>query len=201
MFSFLSPERSLLDSMYSPCRLSRGSCVLTTITTLCISPLRETGGQMPPCPTSYLSLRLHGCGTINTLLDTTLTQNVGRKDPDLLHAPRLKREHESTTWKNKSHGNQGNFFRFVFFWSVVFFWNELCFKTHIKLSYNNVVGYRKLSQRRMCFHMIGRAFYLYIMFLWPLLRFPLSKATMLIVVPNMIISCIFMSTTVKSIIY
>jgi len=122
--------------------------------------------------------------------------NVGRKDPDLAHAPHIKREHESITWE-KLHENQGNFFRFVLYWGIAVFGMSLHIdiKTHINLSYNNVVGYRKLSQRRMCFHIIGRAFYLYVMILWPLLRFSLCKATMFIVVPNMIISCIFMSTT------
>ena len=122
--------------------------------------------------------------------------NVGRKDPDLAHAPQLKREHESIKWR-KLHENQGNFFRFVFLWSVGSLGMNLLneFKTHIRLSYNNVVGFRKLSQRRMFFHIIGRTIYLYIMFLWPLLRFPLSKAAMFIVVPNMIFSCLFMSAS------
>jgi len=35
--------------------------------------------------------------------------NVGMKDPDIAHAPQLKREHESVAWK-KIHEHQGTFF-------------------------------------------------------------------------------------------
>ena len=122
--------------------------------------------------------------------------NVGRKDPDLAHAPQLKREHESVKWK-KMHKHQASFFRFVLLWSLGSWGMNLLndLKTQLKLSYNNVVGFRELSKRRMCFHILGRAVYLYIMYLWPLLRLPIPKAVVFIVVPNVVFSCLFMGAS------
>ena len=120
--------------------------------------------------------------------------NVGMKDPDIAHAPQLKREHESVAWK-KIHEHQATFFRFALIWSLAVsiglsLVNDL--KTNLKLSYNNVVGYNKLSRSRLILHGIGRVVYLYMMFMWPLFLFPFRKSTAWIVIPNVVFSCCFM---------
>jgi delta11-fatty-acid desaturase len=123
--------------------------------------------------------------------------NVGMKDPDLAHAPQLKREHASIKWK-KCHRNQGSYFRFILVWSIascigINILNDI--KTNIKLSYNNVVGYQKLSISRFCFHLFGRVVYAFITILWPLFQFSLWKAAFWIVIPNIVFSCLFMINT------
>ena len=52
-----------------------------------------------------------------------------------------------------------------------------------------------LSHRGLLLHIIGRMMYCFIMVIWPLLRFPLSKAVIWIAIPNIIISCLFMINT------
>ncbi len=120
--------------------------------------------------------------------------NVGMKDPDIAHAPQLKREHESVAWK-RSHEHQGTFFRYALVWSIATniglnLFSDL--KTNLKLSYNNVVGYNRLSRSRLILHGIGRMVYLYVMFMWPLFLFPFRKSTAWIVIPNVLFSCCFM---------
>ena len=120
--------------------------------------------------------------------------NVGMKDPDIAHTPQLKREHESVAWK-KIHEHQATFFRFALIWSLAVsiglsLVNDL--KTNLKLSYNNVVGYNKLSRSRLILHGIGRVVYLYMMFMWPLFLFPFRKSAAFIVIPNVLLSCCFM---------
>jgi Fatty acid desaturase len=123
--------------------------------------------------------------------------NIGMKDPDLAHAPQLKREHQSVKWK-KCHKNQGSYIRFALVWSIasclgINILNDI--KTNMKLSFNNVVGYQKLSTSRFCYHLIGRVIYAFITIVWPLLKFSFWKALSWIVVPNIIFSCLFMINT------
>ena len=122
--------------------------------------------------------------------------NVAMKDPDIAHSSHFKREHQSVSW-NKIHAKQGSVGRFAFIWIITNLWlNLICdLKTNINLSYNNVVGYNTLSHRRLLLHIIGRMIYSFIMFIWPILRFPLSKAVIWIAIPNIIISCLFMINT------
>lgn len=120
--------------------------------------------------------------------------NIGKKDPDLAHAPQLKREHDSIAWK-KSHEHQATLFRFIFLWSIatnmgLSILNDI--KTNLKLSYNNVVGFQKLSHSRLLFHVVGRIVYFFIMFLWPLLVFSIQKSMSWIVISNILFSCCFM---------
>jgi fatty acid desaturase len=120
--------------------------------------------------------------------------NIAMKDPDLAHAPQLMREHKSIPWK-KIHQNQGNLHRFIFLWSVATnlglnLIGDL--KANLKLSYNNVVGFNKLSFSRLFFHITGRLVYVYIAFVWPGLTFSFQKAVVWITVPNILFSFCFM---------
>ena len=120
--------------------------------------------------------------------------NIGMKDPDIAHAPQLKREHVSIQWKKK-HQNQATFGRFVMLWSIATnlgmnFLGDV--KTNIKHSFNNVVGYNKLSRLRLALHCIGRIIYLYITVAWPFFVFPLKKAAIWTIVSNVLFSCCFM---------
>lgn len=122
--------------------------------------------------------------------------NVGRKDPDLAHAPQLKREHESIKWR-KLHENQGTVRRIFLVWSVATMGMNILndIKTNLKSSYNNVVGFKKLSQKRFILHLVGRFVYCVIMYFWPLFQFSFQKAIVWIIVPNTIFSCLFMGAS------
>ena len=120
--------------------------------------------------------------------------NVAMKDPDIAHAPQLKREHESISWK-KCHENQAIWADLLWFGGIAtgLGLNVISdLKTNLKLSYNNVVGYNKLSRPRMFVHVLGRVLYIFVMFLWPFFRFPLLKAAIWNTIPNILFSCSFM---------
>ncbi len=123
--------------------------------------------------------------------------NVAHKDPDIAHAPQLKREHVSIKWK-KNHEHQGTLVRFVFLWSIsVGIGLNIIgdIKTIMKGSLNNAVSFPTLSWSRLVVHILGRIFYIYIMFLWPFCRFGttcLWKAILWSIVPMTIFGYAFM---------
>ena len=111
--------------------------------------------------------------------------NIGHKDPDLAHAPQLMREHESIKWK-PAHRNQSHWSRIALIWSVSvgIGLNVLSdLRANLKLKYNNVVPYAKLSKPRMMIHIFGRFVYVALIFLWPFLRFHFWKAVVWSVFP------------------
>ena len=65
------------------------------------------------------------------------------------------------------------------------------YKTNIKLSYNNVVGYNKLSRSRLLLHVVGRMVYL-LLLVWPVFVFDQRKAIVWVAVPNIVFSSLFM---------
>ena len=123
--------------------------------------------------------------------------NIAHKDPDLAHAPQLMREHPSIKWR-ESHTNQDSYLRVTFVWSIatglgLSLLND--FKTNMKLSYNNVVPFARLSPARMVMYLLGRAIYVYSIFLWPFYYFPLWKAVIFATVPIAFFSLSFMLNT------
>ena len=120
--------------------------------------------------------------------------NIGYKDPDLAHAPQLLREHKSISWK-PLHQTQGTLRRITSVWSIAVGMGLNIFsdlRANLKLSYNNVVPYIKLSQPRMIAHIVGRFYYFYMTFFWPFLVFPPSKALLWAIIPNVMYSLTFM---------
>ena len=120
--------------------------------------------------------------------------NISYKDPDLAHAPQLLREHKSVSWK-PLHLSQGTVYRITLVWSIAVsiglnILNDI--RTNLKLSYNNVVPYARLSKPRFIAHIVGRICYLYIAFIWPFLYFSWSKALVWAIIPNIGFSISFM---------
>lgn len=120
--------------------------------------------------------------------------NVGHKDPDIAHAPQLMREHQSIRWR-KSHANQSHVSHFLLIWFIAVplglqFLSDM--KANLKLSFNNAVPYAKLSRPRLTCHLAGRLIYVFSLFIWPFLRFPVWKATIWAVVPVICFSYSFM---------
>ena len=123
--------------------------------------------------------------------------NISHKDPDLAHAPQLMREHESIKWR-PTHVGQSRSHRVLFVWSVALgiglsLLNDV--RANLKLSYNNVVPYSSLSKPRIIAHILGRIWYIFLMFIWPYYTFPLWKAIIWATVPGTIISLCFMINT------
>ena len=120
--------------------------------------------------------------------------NIGYKDPDLAHAPQLLREHKSIKWK-PLHQSQGTYIRLVSVWSIAAslglnFLNDL--RANIKLTYNNVVPYAKLTHGRLVSHLLGRCLYVFLVFIWPFQKFSTSKALLWVIVSNVSFSLAFM---------
>lgn len=121
--------------------------------------------------------------------------NIGFKDPDLAHAPQLLREHTSISWK-EPHRTQGRLSRITFVWSIgvslgLNILSDL--RTNLKLSYNNVVPYAKLTKPRLTAHILGRCCYIFVMFIWPFFAFSLkAKAFIWAIFPSVSFSLCFM---------
>ena len=123
--------------------------------------------------------------------------NIGHKDPDLAHSPQLMREHDSIKWK-ETHVGQTRWHRILFVWSVALgiglsLLNDI--KANLKLSYNNVVGFSSLSRPRIIAHILGRMGYVFLLHVWPYLRFPLWKAFIWATLPGIMLSVCFMINT------
>ncbi len=121
--------------------------------------------------------------------------NIGHKDPDLAHAPQLLREHNSISWK-ELHRSQATFSRIAFVWSVAvgIGLNILSdVRTNLKLSYNNVVPYARLTPVRLGAHILGRCCYIFVMFIWPFCVFSSkAKAVVWALIPTVNFSLSFM---------
>jgi len=120
--------------------------------------------------------------------------NIDHKDPDVAQGMALQRNHDSIKWK-KIHGTQGTFQRFAVLWTVAVGMglNLICdFKTTSRLSYNSVVGFNKLSKPRYCVHILGRAFYLYLVFVRPFILYSPLKAIVWALYPIGSFSALFM---------
>jgi fatty acid desaturase len=120
--------------------------------------------------------------------------NIGFKDPDLAHAPQLLREHKSISWK-PLHESQGTFYRITAVWSIAvsFGLNILSdVRANMKLTYNNVVPYAKLSRARFFAHMLGRLLYIYLILIWPFQCFAFWKALIWATIPTTVFSLSFM---------
>lgn len=120
--------------------------------------------------------------------------NIGHKDPDLAHAPQLKREHESIRWR-KRHEKQESWLVFGFIWSLAVgfglqFMSDI--RANLKGRYNNVVGYEKLNPVRMFCHLVGRGVWAYCVFIWPYMVFNFWKAAAFATIPSFIFSWCFM---------
>jgi len=120
--------------------------------------------------------------------------NVGHKDPDIAHAPQLMREHESVRWR-ASHKNQSHVSHYSLVWCIAVplglqFLSDM--KANLKLSFNNAVPYAKLSRPRLTCHLAGRLIYVFSLFIWPFLRFPVWKAVIWAIVPSICFSVSFM---------
>jgi len=120
--------------------------------------------------------------------------NIGHKDPDLAHAPQLMREHESIKWR-KSHTHQSHINHVSLVWSIgvglgLNFLSDI--KANLKLSFNNSVPYAKLARPRLICHLVGRLVYLFALFIWPYMVFPVWKAVIWVIVPNVGFSISFM---------
>ena len=120
--------------------------------------------------------------------------NIAYKDPDLAHAPQLMREHTSIRWR-KSHSTQDSLPHVTFVWSVAVglglnILSDL--KANIKLSYNNAVPFARLSRERMVIHFLGRATYVYFIFIWPFVYLPPWKAMIFAIFPVAFYSLLFM---------
>ncbi|GMH52954.1 hypothetical protein TrLO_g10253 [Triparma laevis f. longispina] len=119
--------------------------------------------------------------------------NVDHKDPDLAHAPQLMREHKSVKWRPQ-HSNQHGF-NFYFVWSVgVGLGLQVLsdVRANLKGAYNNVVPYAKLEPARLYAHVLGRAFYVFSLFVWPWFVFPIWKAAIWSITPIATFSWSFM---------
>lgn len=120
--------------------------------------------------------------------------NIGFKDPDLAHAPQLLREHKSISWK-PLHESQGSFYRITAVWSIAVSLglNILSdVRANLKLTYNNVVPYAKLSKARLLAHVFGRLLYMYMIFIWPFQCFTFWKALIWVTIPTTVFSLSFM---------
>ena len=120
--------------------------------------------------------------------------NVDHKDPDLAHAPQLMREHKSIKWR-KNHAKQETWVVFGFVWSVAVGLGLQVLsdiRANTRGAYNNVVPYAKLEPARLYAHIIGRMFYVFILFVWPYLAFPFWKGFIFATVPITLFSWYFM---------
>lgn len=120
--------------------------------------------------------------------------NIGFKDPDLAHAPQLLREHKSISWK-PLHESQGTYLRILTVWSIgaslgLNFLSDL--RANVKLSYNNVVPFAKLTRGRMFSHLLGRCLYVFLVFIWPFQNFSTLKALAWVIGSNVSFSLAFM---------
>jgi len=122
--------------------------------------------------------------------------NIGHKDPDLAHAPQLLREHNSIRWR-KSHGNQAKMSHVSIMWCIAVFYLTYVsdLRTNLKLSFNNAVPFAKLSCQRLVCHLMGRVLTFYVCVMWPFFWFPLWKAAIWSIVPNICYSISFMLNT------
>ena len=65
-------------------------------------------------------------------------------------------------------------------------------RANIKGAYNNAVPYKKLGRARLVAHVLGRAFYVFALFVWPYFAFPFWKAVIWATVPIITFSWSFM---------
>jgi len=121
--------------------------------------------------------------------------NVGKKDPDLAHAPQLKREHESIRWR-KQHESQEHPVIFGIIWSMaVGFGLQMMsdLRANLRGAYNNVVMYEKLTAPRLLAHTLGRIFHVASLYGWPFFTdMPYWKATIFAFMPITFFSWDFM---------
>mmetsp|Transcript_24874 Transcript_24874/g.47680 ORF Transcript_24874/g.47680 Transcript_24874/m.47680 type:complete len:272 (-) Transcript_24874:281-1096(-) len=127
--------------------------------------------------------------------------NMAFKDPDLVHAVPLVREHESIRWR-PAHAIQGRLASILFVWSVASgiglnLLNDI--GATVKMTYNNVVPCERPSALGLLAHLGGRVLYIYVSFAWPFFAtelFPTwPKAIVWAMVPNAIFSICFMLNT------
>ncbi|EJK63718.1 hypothetical protein THAOC_15610 [Thalassiosira oceanica] len=124
--------------------------------------------------------------------------NIGRRDPDLAHAPQLMREHESVRWR-KQHATQASASRIFLVWAIASslglnILNDI--RAVAKLSYNNVVSIGEITAIRMAVHVLGRILYIFLTVAWPFVALDsFWKAVVFSAVPNMVFSMCFMGNT------
>lgn len=120
--------------------------------------------------------------------------NIAKKDPDLAHAPQLMREHESIRWR-PNHRYQDWPPVVIFIWTVAVgaglqILSDV--RANLKGTYNNSVSFRSLARARLYAHTAGRVIYVFSLFIWPFLTFPLWKAVIFAYLPISVFSWCFM---------
>jgi fatty acid desaturase/cytochrome b involved in lipid metabolism len=129
--------------------------------------------------------------------------NIGRKDPDLAHAPQLLRHHESIRWRS-THKGQESTSRTMFIWVVATFGMQVLSDARMLSQgiYNKVVPMQRISKLRLLAHAVGRVFFFLVTFVWPFVVFVCwreagerdwRRAVLFSFVPQMIFSLLFMA--------
>lgn len=129
--------------------------------------------------------------------------NIGRKDPDLAHAPQLLRHHDTIRWR-ATHRGQDSTSRTMFIWVVATFGMQVLsdFRMLMQGTYNRVVPMQRIGKARLFLHFVGRTLFFFVTYVWPFLVFvswredaerDWRRAVLFSFVPQMIFSLLFMA--------